>query len=98
MELTPAPGRRPVDVLAYAAELKQAEVPFVLATVVWSQPPSSARAGAKAVVTVDGPIVGWVGGSCAQPTVMREALRALADGEPRILRLEPGAPADARAG
>ena len=77
------------DIFARAARLKQAETPFVLATVVWSQRPTSARPGAKAIITADGALFGWVGGSCAQSTVMREALRTLAAGEARLLRLDP---------
>jgi xanthine dehydrogenase accessory factor len=36
-------------------------------------------------------MVGWIGGSCAQPAVQREGLRALADGQPRLIRLSPEA-------
>ena len=46
--------------------------------------PGPGRAGSS---IPDGTIEGWVGGSCAQPVVVREALRALADGQPRLLRL-----------
>jgi xanthine dehydrogenase accessory factor len=46
----------------------------------------------------DGSIEGWVGGSCAQPVVVREALHALADGQPRLLRLSKDAPAEGRRG
>jgi xanthine dehydrogenase accessory factor len=49
--------------------------------------PTSARPGAVGIVHPDGSIEGWVGGSCAQPVVVREALRAIADGQPRLLRL-----------
>jgi len=77
------------DIFARAAALKQADQPFVLATVIWSQRPTSARPGAKGIVTADGALFGWVGGSCAQPAVVQEALRALADGRSRILRLDP---------
>jgi xanthine dehydrogenase accessory factor len=41
---------------------------------------------------------GWIGGSCAQPTVIQEAMKALADGEPRLLRLSTDPPQDSRAG
>ena len=77
------------DIFARAAKLKQEGVPFVLATVVWSQSPTSARPGAKGIITPDGALFGWVGGSCAQPTVVREAIRALTDGNSRLLRLDP---------
>ena len=64
--------------------LQHEHVPFVLATVVRSGKPTSGRPGDRAVVLADGSMEGWVGGSCAQPTVRREALRALADGKPRL--------------
>jgi xanthine dehydrogenase accessory factor len=32
---------------------------------------------------------GWIGGACAEPTVVREALRALEEGSPRLLFLGP---------
>jgi xanthine dehydrogenase accessory factor len=58
--------------------------------------PTSARPGAVGIVHPDGEIEGWVGGSCAQPVVAREAIRALADGQPRLLRLSKDPPSDAR--
>jgi len=77
------------DLFALAAELRERGIPFVLATVVWSQSPTSAKPGAKGIVTADGALFGWVGGSCAQPAVMREAMAALHDGRARILRIDP---------
>jgi len=77
------------DLFALAVELRERGVPFVLATVVWSQSPTSAKPGAKGIVTADGALFGWVGGSCAQPAVMREAIAALHDGRARILRIDP---------
>ncbi len=69
----------------------------MLATVVWSHSPTSARPGAKGIVTPDGALFGWVGGSCAQPTVVREAIKALSDGQSRLLRLDPdGSPDPSR--
>jgi xanthine dehydrogenase accessory factor len=77
------------DYLTYAQTLREAKQPFVLATVVRAHAPTSAKAGAKAIVTGDGALTGWVGGSCTQPTVIRESLKALKDGTPRFLRLGP---------
>ena len=56
---------------------------------VWSRSPVSARAGDTALVTVDGRLRGWVGGSCAEPVVVREALAALSEGTPRLVHLAP---------
>jgi xanthine dehydrogenase accessory factor len=81
---------------ARAAELTDAGQAFVLATVVAVQRPTSARPGASGIIHPDGTIEGWVGGSCAQPVVVREALRALADGQPRLLRLSRDAPGQGR--
>jgi len=61
----------------------------VLATVVRCDPPTSARPGDKAVITADGRLRGWIGGSCSEPLVRREALLALADGEPRLVKIVP---------
>jgi xanthine dehydrogenase accessory factor len=77
------------DYLARAHTLQESGQPFALATVVRAERPTSAKAGAKAIVTADGALTGWVGGSCAQPTVIREALKALQDGQPRLVRLCP---------
>ena len=81
---------------ARAAELESAGRPFVVATVVAVARPTSARPGASGIVHPDGTIEGWVGGSCAQPVVVREALHALADGQPRLLRLSKDTPAEGR--
>jgi xanthine dehydrogenase accessory factor len=59
----------------------------VLATVVWRREPSSGRPGSKAIVLPDGTVRGWLGGACAEPTVVRESLQALETGEPRLLFL-----------
>ena len=80
------------------AELEAARGTFAVATVVAVQRPTSARPGAMGIIHPDGTIEGWVGGSCAQPVVVREALRALVDGHPRLLRLSKTAPAEGRRG
>jgi len=80
---------RPLLDLAY--QLTQAGKPFVMATVVWCERPTSAKPGAQAIIQENGQIIGWIGGSCAQPVVLREAVRLLHEGgEPFLLRL--GAP------
>jgi xanthine dehydrogenase accessory factor len=75
------------DVLELAADLSRDGKPFVLATVVWSRSPSSGKPGSTALITPDRRVRGWLGGACAEPTVIREALTALAEGEPRLLFL-----------
>ncbi|MEO8423600.1 MAG: XdhC family protein [Actinomycetota bacterium] len=75
------------EVLQLAAELSARGEPFVLATVVWRRAPSSGKEGATALITPDRKVRGWLGGACAEPTVVREALRALEEGTPRLLFL-----------
>lgn len=77
------------DFFEKAAELQRAGVAFVTATVVRAERPTSGKPGDRAIITADGQLFGWIGGSCAQPTVVREALAALRDGEGRLLRLSP---------
>ena len=76
-------------VLDKAQELKAAGTAFVLATVVRAESPTSAKPGAKAIVTADGELVGWIGGGCAQPAVLDTAKKALRDGQSRLIRVSP---------
>lgn len=76
-----------VDLLAEELRLRAERRPYATAVVVWSRSPTSGRAGDRALVTEDGRLSGWVGGSCSEPVVIREALSALADGRPRVLHL-----------
>ena len=87
------------DHFALAEELAKKGEPFVIATVVRAESPTSAKAGDKAIITQRGLIDGWVGGSCAEPTVLTEAKAALEDGECRLLQISPTAdPSAARQG
>lgn len=85
-------------VLRRAHELIVQGVPFALATVVRRERPTSGQPGDKAIITLEGEFLGWVGGSCAQPTVLQEAQKALADGEPRLVVLTPNLNAEVREG
>jgi len=74
--------------LELAYQLMQAGEPYVLATVIWCERPTSAKPGAQAIIQANGQMTGWIGGSCAQPVVLREALRAMREGDdPYLLRL-----------
>jgi xanthine dehydrogenase accessory factor len=77
------------NVLVEAGRLSAEGKPYVLATVTSVLRPASARRGDRAVVTPDGALTGWIGGACSEPIVVREALLALADGEPRLVRIGP---------
>jgi len=73
-----------------ADELRSAGTPFVVATVVRAQRPTSVHTGDAALVLGDGTIEGFVGGSCAEQSVRLHALRALETGEALLLRILPG--------
>jgi len=74
-------------VLAQAGELSKRGEAFALATVVWRQGPSSGQQGSRAIITEAGELHGWIGGACAEPVVIREAQRVIADGEASLLLL-----------
>src|SRR6478735_399419 len=79
-----------VEVMDLVARLKAAEETFVLATVVRTVSVTAAKAGAKAIIRPDGTIVaGWIGGGCARGAVLKAAREALADGEPRMVSVQP---------
>ncbi len=79
-----------VEVMDLVAQMKAAEQPFVLATVVRTVSVTAAKAGAKAIIRPDGTIVaGWIGGGCAKGAVLKAAREALADGEPRMVSVQP---------
>src|SRR5512146_2350727 len=81
--------RNGTRILHDATELADAGEAFALATVVWRLGPSSGKQGSRAIITADGELRGWIGGACAEPTVIREARAAIADGQPRLLLLGP---------
>jgi xanthine dehydrogenase accessory factor len=69
-------------------------VPFVHAHVVLAEAPTSARPGDEAIVTGDGTVFGFVGGTCAEATVREQALALLgggAGGPTTLLRITPTA-------
>ncbi len=72
-----------------AKQLLHDRQPFVHATVVRAQQPTSARAGDEAILLADGTIEGFVGGQCAQSSVRKAALGALQAGESVLLRVLP---------
>lgn len=74
-------------VMERALELSRQGEAFALATVVWRDAPSSGQDGARAIVTADGEVYGFVGGACAEPVLIREAREVIATGESRLLWL-----------
>ncbi|QDW29666.1 YHS domain-containing protein [Arthrobacter sp. KBS0702] len=77
---------------ARAGELTARREPFVHATVVRAQHPTSARAGDTALLLPGGELQGFVGGNCVESSVREYGLQVLASGEPLLLRVLPGEP------
>ncbi len=75
-----------------AQELAAQGTPFVTATVVRAQRPTSVKAGDVALVLGDGTIEGFVGGVCAQQSVRVYALKAIETEEALLLRIVPDGP------
>jgi xanthine dehydrogenase accessory factor len=82
------------DLLSRVDGLRSGRTPFVLATVVRAERPTSAKPGDCALVLADGTIDGFVGGACAESTVRLESLRLLQAGESGLLRITPRADDD----
>ena len=66
--------------------------PFVTATVVRVERPTSAQTGNVALVRRDGTIEGFVGGICAQHSVRLYSLKVIESGKPVLLRILPDGP------
>ena len=69
--------------------LRESGDDFCVATVVRTAAATSAKAGAKAIVTRDGAVHGYIGGGCVQGAVRRVGVQAIADGQPRMIRVKP---------
>jgi xanthine dehydrogenase accessory factor len=83
-----------LDLVDQFNELRAREEAFVLATVVAYKSPQSAKPGSKAIIKADGEMIGWVGGGCVQPIVLREAKQVLQSGKPKLLTISPDEPRD----
>jgi xanthine dehydrogenase accessory factor len=82
--------RDAADILRVISSRKAAGEPFVVATVVRTVAATAAKAGAKAVILPDGTMSeGWIGGGCARAAVLKAAKDALADGQSRLLSVQP---------
>jgi len=77
------------EFLSKVTALRSAECHFAVAVVVRCQPPVSGKPGDKAIIQPDGSVWGWIGGGCVQPLVIQEALKAIEDRSPRLIRIAP---------
>jgi xanthine dehydrogenase accessory factor len=75
--------------LKKSAELVESGESFAVATVVRCHPPTSGKPGDKAIIRANGELWGWIGGGCAQPVVVKEAVKALQQRRPALVRISP---------
>jgi len=80
-----------IELLAQVDSLRARRRPFVVATVVRAQRPTSAKPGDCALVLPDGTMEGFVGGGCAESTVRLQGIRLLHTGQSALLRIVPEA-------
>ncbi|GAA6199845.1 XdhC/CoxI family protein [Aquicoccus sp. SU-CL01552] len=77
------------DIFDTIDQQRRAGRPFCVATVVRTADVTSAKAGAKAVVTEAGEILGHLGGACVKRAVLSAGQMALEAGETRLIRVKP---------
>lgn len=77
------------EILNQIVTLRTRGEEFCVVTVVRTANATSAKAGAKAVVTRDGMLSGFIGGSCVQGSVRQAAQEALREGTARLIRVRP---------
>jgi xanthine dehydrogenase accessory factor len=77
------------EFFALAQELSAKGEPFVSALVVKTEGSSAAKPGAKALISAQGELIwGWLGGGCVESITISTALKALKDGEPRLIEID----------
>ncbi len=77
------------DALTLMDNLRARGHEFCVVTVVRTADATSAKAGAKAIVTADGELHGFVGGGCVSGAVRRVAMQVLAENAARLIRVRP---------
>ena len=68
-------------------ELRKKNEPFVTATVVRREMPSSGKSGDKAIVDKFGRMTGWIGGGCVKGIILKEAHDAIITGRSRLVKV-----------
>lgn len=77
---------------------RDSDVPAAVAMIVRREAPSSGKPGDKAVITNKGEVKGWIGGGCTKGIVIKEALEAIEEQTPRLVRIQPNDQANDQAG
>ena len=70
-------------------KLSKKRVSFATAVVVKHDTPISGKSGDKAIILNDGSLLGWIGGGCTNPIVIKEGLSALNSGKSKLIVIDP---------
>ena len=76
-----------LEILKEVVRLQEDGKSFALATIVWRREPSSGQKSSRAIIHPTGQIKGWIGGACAEPVVIKEALKVLQSHESSLIWL-----------
>ncbi len=79
----------PNDIVELYCRNWDGRTPHARATIVHTEGATAAKAGAKAVVTAEGELVGWIGGGCIRGAVLRAARQAMDAAAPKLIRVRP---------
>jgi xanthine dehydrogenase accessory factor len=63
--------------------------PIAMAIIVRREGQTSGKPGDKALITAKGEVKGWIGGGCTRGIVIKEALAAIHEGTPRLVKIQP---------
>ncbi len=74
------------DIQEYTKSNKKAAI----ASIVRREAPTSGKPGDKALITPNGEVKGWIGGGCTKGIVIKEALEAIEQQTPRLVKIQPG--------
>ena len=77
------------EFLKQSLMLRERREAYAHAIVIRHGKPISSKPGDKMIICQDGAIHGWIGGGCTHPVVVKEALQALQEGEPRLVAISP---------
>jgi len=75
------------DLMAEANRLIQSSEPFAWVTIIGQEGSSARHLGSSMLVTLDGKVIGTVGGAVAELQLIEQALAALKEGKPRTVKM-----------
>ena len=77
------------EFLKQSLMLRERREAYAHAIVIRHGKPISSKPGDKMIICQDDAIHGWIGGGCTHPVVVKEALQAFQEGEPRLVAISP---------